>query len=615
MSKGMRAQFCLLTLTTVSPLLRPSCSLEMHQRQRPAPQNARQTSGAPASPRPPGPSKKRRVEGPIERRESQNTPSGFRDPFAGMRSSSTVPDRTRSAGSKAPQSARIPEKAPQSAHGDKALLPARAVGKTSAHSKELEEEEMRVRKAKLSPLEDEQQDWGRVGALEEDEDESEGRFGGRGGLPKRMSDMITDLTERMDMVMRDLRKVVEFIVPFMDQQEEEDGEGKPFSRETLQRARSEQRDTIFQQTVRATLIGMMDIISSSYLPDPLTDTLPDGTLLFWEEKADSSKVLRPRWDLDWDINEAGWSEDAVEKIQLAGWRWNSKQDKVALEMMGKNTIRDAVKTVFDGWKRQYGLSKKDKNERDVQSQKRKRTARKHKKADYRTEVRNEHPEARKSKFDFAFEPQYQSTDESVPGDMSEEEGSKPKPVFDPASGDEEEETQPQERATYAQVAASGAKIKVPRKKKSNVPWITRTPLYRAPKVNQLLDEVDGMVKRDIHPRARGPPKDTPLPKARVIKGVQPPRIPLEMVDETWLEANPASRVPSLIDFGTFEEEVQNTYQLQGPAGDTEDVDEEELNANCAAQIGKDNNQSMHEDDDGSMANIDPTLCPNPCTHH
>ncbi|CDO73031.1 hypothetical protein BN946_scf185007.g85 [Trametes cinnabarina] len=268
---------------------------------------------------------------------------------------------------------------------------------------------------------------------------------------------------------------------------------------------------------------------------------------FWtsEDQEDPSRLLRPRWDDGWGINREGWAAEVAQKVKREGRKWSSALPQQVLDMLPLDVIEDGLETSYNTLAKRYReLRDKDEATRRTTRMQNRRRRRKVTAAE-RAEHRHKVPLLDDPAYDWAFQWQYQSTDES--------DNSPTGPALDPDTEDE-----------MAPVRTSRSSVKAR-------PWIQRAPAYRVQEVTDIFDELDEYISaaqeaqadeslngNTHHARRRGEDRsfaDTKLPvirkkrtrkfdgKARdITEGVA--KIPLTLVDKEWLESGHGSAFQS-----------------------------------------------------------------------
>ncbi|TFY75066.1 hypothetical protein EWM64_g8946 [Hericium alpestre] len=263
----------------------------------------------------------------------------------------------------------------------------------------------------------------------------------------------------------------------------------------------------------------MSLTSTKILPNPIS---VKGKPAFWLVRGEL-RVLRPQWELTWEANAVAWVDEVAAKIKSHGHLWDLRTTAAVLKEYTLESIAQAIHTAFENYQQQYQLSRKPIAIQAARRSATRRNGRKKAKANLRASYRWTVPAMAGPEYDHAFTPGYQSTDDSVQGDVS---------ALDPATEDE-----------GATVIEEGVKV-LQHVKASTGPFETHAPTYRLDETTPLLDEVDSNIakKRGAANRYRGAPRDKPLPLVRKSKG-KLMRIPRNMVNPVWLAEHKESDKP------------------------------------------------------------------------
>ncbi|KAI0043143.1 hypothetical protein FA95DRAFT_1454578, partial [Auriscalpium vulgare] len=209
--------------------------------------------------------------------------------------------------------------------------------------------------------------------------------------------------------------------------------------------------------IRACLMGMMRISDTACLPDPIpAETIPgvgDD-----EEKTVTTRILRPRWDLDWKANSRAWFPEVEDKIRQHGHRWSKDMSADALKSVPSKTYRDMIHTTISTWKTAYKTQQKGAGEKEAANRVKRLKGRQTTKATLRKQHRHQVKALQGSEYEWLDEVSYQSIDESG--------GEEDERAIDPQSAEDVE--------TRASPPRKGKK----RKMESTAPYITRAPAYR-----------------------------------------------------------------------------------------------------------------------------------------
>ncbi|EIW56567.1 uncharacterized protein TRAVEDRAFT_30055 [Trametes versicolor FP-101664 SS1] len=288
----------------------------------------------------------------------------------------------------------------------------------------------------------------------------------------------------------------------------------------------------FFACLRSVLQGMMGVRKKALLPKPMKRG-------FWsdEDPLSPTRLLRPRWEDGWPTNREGWVADVVQKVKRDGRRWSTSLSQEMLNILPDDVIEDGLETCFGNMAKRYKERRdQTKATREETLMYKRQRRRKVIKAGERSDVREHIPALVGPEWDWFFQWQYQSTDES--------DHSGPTSAIDP---DTEQE---------GPALTDAAKAKAARVPARTRPWKQRAPAYRGATVTALYNQVDAVVYSERatddaeaiqgnthHVRIRGPPRpddksELPILRKNAQKKdgvkIELQKIPLAMVDPRWL---------------------------------------------------------------------------------
>ncbi|KAH9856061.1 hypothetical protein C2E23DRAFT_882193 [Lenzites betulinus] len=280
------------------------------------------------------------------------------------------------------------------------------------------------------------------------------------------------------------------------------------------RSTKKERDNALQDTVRTCLYSLMGVTAKTPLPKPceLQETWWEAAYTRDTEDNDmitKESLLRPQWGLPWTENEAGWSLKVAVRIQSRGTEYTTALTQEHLASLSRETVIGAIRAVFMSMAKRWKMESAGEHgeeQRQLRNSLAKCKMRKKQKCIARTSMRKHVPRALDSQLDYLLQWQYQSTDESEVEDVVPA----PKQSIDPDT-DEEPEHHKTAKSSLCTV------------------WVSRALGWRQEETNDILDEIDGLVRKE---RARE--KKTKLPNmSRVKKAVLIPRV---MVHSAWLRS-------------------------------------------------------------------------------
>ncbi|OJT15046.1 hypothetical protein TRAPUB_8396, partial [Trametes pubescens] len=297
-------------------------------------------------------------------------------------------------------------------------------------------------------------------------------------------------------------------------------------------SKSELQTRSFFACLRSVLLGMMGVRKKALLPEPMKRG-------FWsdEDPLSPTQLLRPRWEDGWSTNRQGWVGDVIQKIKRDGRRWSTHLSQEVLDVLPEDVIEDGLETCFRNMAKKYQERREQtKATRDENLMHNRQRRRKVIKSGERSDVRKLIPALAGPEWDWFFQWQYQSTDES--------DHSGPVSAIDPDTEQEGPEL------------TAAAKAKAARLPAHTRPWSQRAPAYRGLTVTALYDEVDVLVYSERatdsadaiqgnthHARVRGLPRADDKSKLPVLRKnaqkkdgvkVELQKIPVAMVDPRWL---------------------------------------------------------------------------------
>ncbi|KAH9889469.1 hypothetical protein C8Q73DRAFT_793667 [Cubamyces lactineus] len=297
---------------------------------------------------------------------------------------------------------------------------------------------------------------------------------------------------------------------------------------------AKERNNALHDAVRKCLYSLMGISTSEKLPRPL------GGGTFWESRPMSPQregldgetlmesILRPDWDRPWAVNKKGWVYRATSRIKANGHDYTSALSQEQLESLSRDTIDHTIQVVFKNLVRNWKLQTEGNGmaQKQARNLSQKMNGRKKTKVEARESVRYKVLEAGKPEYDFLFQWQYQSSDESE----VEEIVPLSHAVIDPDTEDE-----------------GDIKPNLRGRAKARKVWVSHAPAWRLPETNTVLDMLDVHVSQQraentsgrgnmYRPRKRGDPRPDHLTSLPVLTGSKSTiRIPYDMINPAWLE--------------------------------------------------------------------------------
>ncbi|KAL1943374.1 hypothetical protein VTO73DRAFT_4449 [Trametes versicolor] len=321
------------------------------------------------------------------------------------------------------------------------------------------------------------------------------------------------------------------------------------------------RKNKLQDAVRRCLRSFMNVVDTENLPAPL------GNGEYWLESEHvgddgavvNTRSLRPDWERSWPDNKTGWLRDISHRIKENGAAY-LKASQVTFDRVTDAQIDSAIQTCWKTFVKRYKMEKAAKKKEPVdQKAIAKKNGRRRTKFDGRVLYRSLVPELMASRYDYLFQYQYQSSEESTVKEVLSG-------AIDPLSDNEHSPTPPSTRTV----------------------WLSRWPAHRKSQTNILLDRLDAIValKRAENKtnrgntyteRRRGLPRSDEKSKLPLMSKKTGILIPRSMISKRWLATKNGQKYDDCAYYTDDEvdedgEEEEDAYE----GDDVEEEDEEEL---------------------------------------
>ncbi|KAF7792039.1 hypothetical protein EIP86_003066 [Pleurotus ostreatoroseus] len=325
-------------------------------------------------------------------------------------------------------------------------------------------------------------------------------------------------------------------------------------------------------------------------PDPPEDGL------YWLQVDKEERLLRPQWHKGWKYNKQAWVKELTLVFYDRGWKvgpCDMSQEEVLATTQAQ--IVSALQQIFNHHARKYKDAQKADDSKERKAQLARRRERKKAKANERSRIRRYLPKRyQKRKYDCAFHPAMQSSDESCE-----------EPAATAIDAHTEDEA----------VAAPNAHAARTRAAKNNAPGTSQTanagapastvemitvwrrcpPLYRSRSFQECIDRANEKAEEErakaakknkgnakFTPRLQGEPKDTPLPNPSSYKKM--PKIRLSLIDSEWLKTHPKFNTTHYFDLDSPGDQTPDASTSQGNGAPDPPEDEFTLDPNIDPRL-------------------------------